>query len=76
MGTIGTRTLTMRAIWGAYIPPQLTTISHSISPLSVTTLLTRPLVVLISNTRVCVKIWTPCFRAPAASAIASCDGST
>ena len=41
IGTIGTRTPASRAISAAYMPPQSTTTSHSTSPRSVRTLVTR-----------------------------------
>ncbi|OIQ83378.1 hypothetical protein GALL_348330 [mine drainage metagenome] len=76
IGMIGMRTSTRRPISGANMPPQLTTISHSMSPLSVCTFLTRPFSVLIARTRVLVKIFTPFWRAPFARACASWEGST
>jgi hypothetical protein len=54
IGITGTFTPASRPISPANIPPALTTISVSISPLSVTTPLTRPRSTVISLTRVFV----------------------
>ena len=58
------------------MPPQLTTMSHSITPLSVSTDLTRPSLVFIAKTRVNVCIAIPALRAPAAIERANWEGST
>ena len=69
IGTIGTRTPARRAISAANMPPQSTTTSHSMSPRSVRTPVTRPLVRWsIAVTRVRCAIVTPAARAEAASA--------
>jgi hypothetical protein len=57
------------------MPPALITISVSISPLSVSTPVTRPRAVRTSVTRVCVAISAPPRRAPSASANVSWLGS-
>ena len=53
IGTTGTRTPASAPISPANIPPAFTTISAEISPLSVTTPVTRPRSSEISVTRVC-----------------------
>ncbi len=68
IGTIGTRTPARRAISAANMPPQSTTTSHSTSPRSVRTPVTRPSCVVIAVTRVRCAIVTPPARADAASA--------
>ena len=77
---IGTVTPTIRPISGANMPPALTTTSAAISvrsPLcSTVTPVTRPRSVPIATTRVCGRICAPRWRAPAASALASPDGSS
>ena len=75
IGTIGTVTPASRPSSAANIPPALTTTSASISPLSVTTPVTRPRSTGIAVTRVLVAISAPPRRAPSASANVSCDGS-
>ena len=57
------RTPASRPISAANIPPQLTTISHSTSPRSVRTPLTRPPSVAMPTTRVCWTMRTPFARA-------------
>ena len=78
---IGIVTPASRPISGANMPPALTTISVAIvwgepSRSLSSTPVTRPRSTLIPTTRVWVLIATPFWRAPAASAIASPDGSS
>ena len=75
IGTIGTVTPASRPSSAANIPPALTTISVSISPLSVSTASTRPLRTRIERTRVDVFTSAPPRLAPSASANVSCEGS-
>ena len=72
---IGTRTPASRPISAANMPPALTTTSHSMSPRSVCTPVTRPSITAMPVTRVLVKICPPPRRAPSASAYVSWLGS-
>ena len=80
IGMIGTVTPASRPISGANIPPALTTTSARISvrspACSTVTPVTRPRSVPMATTRVLVRIRAPFWRAPAASALASPDGSS
>ena len=68
IGTSGSRTPTIRAISAANMPPQSTTVSQSMLPLSVCTRVTRPRSVSMAVTRVCGCTCTPFSRARFASA--------
>ena len=59
---------TIAATRGAQMPVALTTVSHSISPSSVSTARTRPSRTSIPVTSVCVRISTPSSRAADATA--------
>ena len=81
IGMIGIVTPASRPISGANIPPALTTTSAAIvsrepSRSSSVTPVARPRSTPTPTTRVCVRTVTPFWRAPAASAIASPDGSS
>ncbi len=81
IGMIGTVIPASRPISGANIPPALTTTSAAIvwrdpSRSSTSTPVTRPRSTPIPTTRVWVRIVTPFWRAPAAMAMASPDGSS
>ena len=78
---IGTVTPASRPISGANMPPALTTtsvaiVSRSPRPLDLDAASRARAPSSIATTRVWVRIWTPRFRAPAASAWASPDGSS
>ncbi len=75
IGINGIRTPAIRPISAAYIPPALTTTSHSIRPFSVSTARTRPSFTSIPVTRQFVKVRAPPWRAPSASAKVSWEGS-
>src|SRR6185312_5400695 len=75
IGMSGIRTPAIRPISAANIPPQLTTISQAISPLSVCTRRTRPSSTSMPTTRVRCAIRTPPALARFARALHSCDGS-
>jgi hypothetical protein len=67
IGTIGIRTPAIRPSSAANMPPQLTTISQSMSPWSVRTLVTLPPATSRPSTRVRVRIRAPPSLALAAS---------
>ena len=75
IGITGTLRPTMRPISCDQIPPALTTTSHRTVPSSVSTPATRRRSTAMPRTLTPVRIATPRFRAPAASAVASDAGS-